>query len=212
MVSCLAKVSIFSQLTSDEQAHIHEFIRPKSYKKGEYVQLAGDYSPQLLILNRGEVKLSRSSLEGDEQIIRTLLPGDYIGDMAVFTNSPADYDALALADSSFCTLSSDDLHALLRTYPELGIKIIADLSRKLNQAEAKIESLTLQNADDRLLQALFDYADGKDSFTLHTSKKDLASQIGIRPETLSRSLKLLQKQGKITVNGKHITLRVERPI
>ncbi len=206
MPGCLFKVPIFLQLSAEEQAHIHEFIRPKNYSKGEYIQLAGDYNPQLLILNRGDVKLTRTSKNGDEQLLRRLVPGDYIGDMAVFANAAADYDAVALADSTFCTLNSPDLHELLRTYPDLGIKIIADLSLKLTKAEEKIEALTLRSADERLLQALVEYAAGKPNFTLNSAKKDIASQIGVRPETLSRSFKQLQQKGFIKVDGNVIEL------
>lgn len=205
-LSCLARVPIFAQLSDSEQNHIHEFIRPKSYKKGEFVQLAGKHNPRLLVLNRGSVKVSRTSENGDEQILRSLTPGDYIGDMAVFTHLPADYDAIALTDSTFCTLERQNLLELLRTYPELGIKIIADLSLKLNQAESKIESLALKSADERLLQVLQEYAAGQTSFTLSVTKKDLASQIGVRPETLSRSLKSLQKSGQIEINHNSIKL------
>ena len=129
-----------------------------------------------------------------------------MGDVAVFVNSPAEYDALALSDSRFCTLSSQDMHELLRSYPELGIKIIADLSQKLSQAETKIESLTLKSAEARLLEALIEYSGGQKSFTLETSKKDIASEIGMRPETLSRSLKKLKQTGQIKVDGKSIQL------
>ena len=206
MASCLAKVPIFRELSDEEQAHIHEFIRPKKFVKGEFIQLAGDYNPQLLVLNTGAVKISRTSKDGDEQTLRNLSPGDYIGDLAVFVNTPAEYDALALSDSSFCTLSSQDMHELLRSYPELGIKIIADLSQKLSQAETKIESLTLKSAEARLLEALIEYSGGQKSFTLETSKKDIASEIGVRPETLSRSLKKLEQTGQIKVDGKAIKL------
>ncbi len=210
MHSCLLKVPIFQHLSKAEQDHIHEFVYSKAYKKGEYVQLAGEYSPHLLILNRGGVKVTRTSSEGNDLLIRNLSPGDYIGDVAVFGNAPADNDAIATADSLFCVLSSDDLHKLLRKYPELSIKIITDLSLRLKQTEIQIESLMLKKAEDRLLQALFNYSNGKMTFNLNPPKKDIASQIGMRPETLSRSLMGLQRKGLIKINGKLISLLTDR--
>ena len=131
-------------------------------------------------------------------------------DAAVFGGVPADNDTLATADASFCVLSGADLHSLLRKYPELSLKIIADLSLRLKDSETQIESLTLKKAEDRLLHALFDYAGGKTSFKLQLSKKDIASQIGMRPETLSRSLQQLQQKGVIEMDGKSIKLLVPR--
>nr|WP_284142841.1 helix-turn-helix domain-containing protein [Furfurilactobacillus milii] len=43
------------------------------------------------------------------------------------------------------------------------------------------------------------------TFQLPVKKKELASFLGLSPETLSRQLKALQKEGVITVSGKHIT-------
>ena len=209
--SCLLKVPIFKHLSEAEMAHVHEFIRPKSYKKGEYIQLAGDVSSELLVLNRGSAKVSRTSSDGNEVLIRSLAPGDYIGDTAVFGNVPADNDTVATTDVSFCTLSGNDLHSLLRKYPELSIKIAADLSLRLKKAEAQIESLSLKKADDRLLSVLHDYADGRSTFVLNLSKKDLASQIGMRPETLSRSLKQLEQKGLIKIEGSLVKLEIDNP-
>lgn len=186
--------------------HIHQFIRPKHFHKGESVQLAGHYIPELLILNRGNVKVSRSDETGNEQIIRLLRPGDYLGDTAVFTERAVEYDAVALEDSTFCTLSKDHLHKLLRTYPELSVKLLGDMSQRLQAAETQLESLGQKPAEQRLLDILQQYADGRATFALPVSKKDLASHIGIRPETLSRQLKRLHDNRLIYLEGRVITL------
>lgn len=206
MHSCLAKVPIFQHLSEEEMAYVHEFIRPKSFEKGEYIQRAGDTNSQLLVLNRGSAKIVHTSIEGDEMIIKNLSPGDYIDDSFVLGNQPADNDTVATADSSFCALSGQDLHKLLHKYPELSIKIIADLSLKLKNSETQIESLSLKNADDRVLQALVDQSNGKSTFKLHQTKKDIAGQIGMRPETFSRSLNKLQKKGLIKIDSKIISI------
>jgi len=209
MHSCLAKVPIFQHLSEEEMAYVHEFIRPKSFQKGEFIQRSGDTDSPLLVLNHGSAKVMRATNDGDEMIIRKLSPGDYIGDTFVFGNQPADNDTVATADSSFCALSGQDLHSLLRKYPELSIKIIADLSLKLKNSESQIESLSLKKADDRVMQALLDQANGETSFTLKQTKKNIAGQIGMRPETFSRSLKKLQQKGLIKIDGKSISFSAD---
>ncbi len=186
--------------------HIHQFIRPKRFEKGESVQLAGRYTPELLILNRGNVKVYRGDEAGNEQIIRLLKPGDYLGETAVFSASAVQYDAVALEDSTFCTLDKEHLHQMLRTHPDLGIKILGDMSQRLQMAETQLESLGQKSAEQRLLDVLHQYSGGRTTFMLPISKKDLASQIGIRPETLSRQLKRLQSNDLIKLERRTITL------
>ena len=63
-------------------------------------------------------------------------------------------------------------------------------------------------AGPRLYASLKDYADeaGSDTFTLPLKKKDLASLLGITPETLSREFSKLKKDGYIAAKGKQITI------
>lgn len=206
MHSCLSKVPIFQHLSHEDMDRIHQFIRPTTFQKGESVQLAGHYVPRLLVLNRGRAKVSRTDEAGNEQVIRILQPGDYIGEAAVFSDSAVQYDALALEDSSFCTLDKDHLHQMLVAQPDLGIKLLSDMSQRLQTAEAQLESLGQKPAEQRLLDALRQYADGQTTFTLRITKTDLASQIGVRPETLSRLLKRLQDNRSIQLDRKTVTL------
>lgn len=205
MHSCLSRVPIFQNLSSNEKEQVHEYISPKAFKKGEFIQLAGEYQPQLFVLNRGRAKVSRTTSDGDEQVVRLLEPGDYIGEISVFAKTAAGYDVVATEDSVFCTLGDEKLDEILRSYPSLGLKILADMSRRLERAEAHIESLGLHGADERLLEALQDYANGRQTFELTVPKKTLAAQIGVRPETLSRSLKRLEGKGLIRHQGKSIS-------
>ena len=206
MPSCLSRVPIFQSLSSAEQEQVHDYIVPKNYKKGERVQLAGDYHPNLFILNRGSAKVSRTTVDGDEQVVRMLKPGDYIGEISVFAKTAANYDVEAIENSVFCTLAVDKLDDMLQRYPSLGRKILADMSQRLERAEAHIESLGIHGADERLFAALLDYANGRKTFDLNLPKKTLAAQIGVRPETLSRSLKRLEDKRVIGYRGKTITV------
>lgn len=206
MHSCLSRVPIFQHLSHEDMERIHKFIVPTHFDKGESVQMADRYVPKLLVLNRGRAKVSRADESGNEQVIRILRPGDYIGETAVFSDTAAQYDTVALEDSSFCTLDKDHLHQMLTTQPDLAIKILGDMTRRLQSAEAHLESLGQKPAEQRLLEALRQYADGRTTFTLGISKRDLASQIGVRPETLSRLLKRLQDNHFILLDRKTITI------
>lgn len=205
MHSCLARVPIFQHLSDEDKAYIHQFIRPRRYTKGESVLVAGQYQPEMLILNRGSTKVYRTTDSGDQQIVRQMKPGDYLGETAVFSDRAVEYDAVALEDSTFCTLSKDHLQQILAEHPEISVRLLADMSQRLQVAEAQLESLGQKSAEQRLIEALRVYADGRPTFRLPISKQDLAGQIGLRPETLSRLLRRLQDQGAIEVTGRSIT-------
>ena len=64
----------------------------------------------------------------------------------------------------------------------------------------------LSTATERLYDLLLELADGQESFVLRQSKKDLASRIGVTPETLSRTFKKLESGGSIRISNKTISI------
>lgn len=205
-ISCLSRVPIFAHLTEEEKEQVHAYLRPAHFSKGDFVVNAGLQKPRLMVLNRGKAKVSRVSKDGREQIIRLLQPGDYVSELAVFTGQPSSSDVVATEESSFCVLDQSHLHELLADKPKLAVRILADLSSRLEQTKTHVKSLGLNSAYDRLYEALFEMSEGRGSFTLPISKKDLAARIGVTPETLSRTLKKLEADGRLSINGKNIAV------
>lgn len=200
-LTCLAKVPVFNQLTSEEMDEVIEIIRPARYEKGETIQFAGESKSRLLVLNRGKAKISRTSPDGREQIIRVLEPGDFTGELSVFTDSSPNNDITALEPSSFCTIDGSSLKCLLAQRPHLALKFVSELSEKLNSAEQQLESVSLQTIDQRLAKTILGFAADRPSFDLPISKKDLAAQIGTSPETISRKLRQWQEDLIIELEG-----------
>ncbi|WP_244862088.1 cyclic nucleotide-binding domain-containing protein [Siminovitchia terrae] len=56
--------------------------------RGEEIYGAGDTSAHLYIVHQGRVKIFRLSESGKEQLIRILEPGEFMGELALFSGSP----------------------------------------------------------------------------------------------------------------------------
>lgn len=199
--TCLSRVPVFSQLGASQTTELSRIIRPAHYQKGETVQLAGDIHGRLLVLNRGRAKVSRTSPDGREQVLRILNPGDFTGELAVFTGEPAGSDIIALEPSSFCTIDGDSLTQLIATHPRLALTFVGELSRRLEATEKQVESTSLQSAEQRIAATLIDMSAGQSEFNLPVSKKDLAAQVGVSPETLSRKLRHWEQRGLVSLRG-----------
>jgi CRP/FNR family transcriptional regulator len=86
-------------------------------------------------------------------------------------------------------------------YPEISLKVLEELSRRLVRTEQLLEDISLHSVERRLAQALLDLSGEDGEVELEMSKKDLASQIGMTSETLSRKLTSFQEQGLIEQVG-----------
>lgn len=197
--SCIAAVPIFSGLTPEEQLEIAQITNERTFLKGEFIFNAGDENHNLYVIHSGQVKLSRISESGKEQILRVVGPGDFIGELAMFSKLPAAAQAQTMQDSVMCVIAGDGLKQLMLKYPQIALKVVEELSERLETAEATIESLALHSVEQRLAQALLQY--GTNQFELPMSKGDLAATLGMTQETLSRKLSAWQVQGIIKQSG-----------
>lgn len=200
-VSCLAKVPIFNHLSPEEQEKIVDLIQVKKVNKGDFLYQAGDKNNSLYIVHEGKIKISRYSQDGNEQVIRVLQPGDFIGEKVLFSAREADDFATSIEDCHLCEISSKKLKEHMLANPEIMLQIMSELSHRLDKAEAVIEEISLLPVTNRLAISLIEYSDGKESYQLPLSKADWASSLGMSQETLSRKLRTFKEQKLIELTG-----------
>ncbi|NLW22917.1 MAG: Crp/Fnr family transcriptional regulator [Tissierellia bacterium] len=198
---CIELVSIFNTLTYDEMMEIARITVSRKYAKGQMIYMAGDRGKSLFVIHKGKVKVSRISDSGKEQVIRVLGPGDFMGELSLFIHSPLVDNAEALEDTTVCIIDGEKLKNLMVKYPTIALKIVEELSSRLERAENLIEYLGIHDVETRIIETLLNMADEKGVVTLKVSKKDLASHIGMSQETLSRKLSYFQELGLIEQIG-----------
>jgi CRP/FNR family transcriptional regulator len=86
-------------------------------------------------------------------------------------------------------------------YTTIAFKIMDELSKRLENAENLIETISLNSVEQRLAQVLINLADQSDQVNLPMKKGDFASQMGMSQETLSRKLTSFQDEGLIELRG-----------
>lgn len=198
---CIEYVPIFASLSREERMEIVEIASSRSFEKGETIYRAGDKGGTLFVLYTGRVKLYRLNASGKEQVLRFVKPGEFIGELSLFSSLPLTDNAQALEATTMCVLQGERLKGLMAKYPSIAFKVMDELSRRLEKAENRIEDISLSSVTKRVAGALLELSDGKQEFLLPMTKGDLASQLGMTQETLSRKLAALQEEGLILLKG-----------
>lgn len=198
---CIEHVPIFASLSREEKMEVAEIASSRSFKKGEMVYRAGDGGGTLFVLHTGRVKLFRLNASGKEQVLRLVGPGEFIGELSLFSSLPLTANAQALESTTMCILQGERLKELMTKYPSIAFKVMDELSRRLEKAENRIEDISLSPVAKRVAGALLELSEGRQEIHLPMTKGDLASQLGMTQETLSRKLAALQEEGLITLKG-----------
>lgn len=199
--SCLERVPIFGSLNCDEREEIIEIASSKTFEKGEIIYSAGDSGGTLFVLYTGKVKLYRLTSSGKEQVLGLVGEGDFIGELSLFSSLPQTDYAQALEKTTMCILEGKKLKVLMSKYPSIAFKVMDELSRRLESAKNRIEDISLHSVTKRVASALLNISKGKDEFSLPMTKGDLASQLGMTQESLSRKLTNFQDEGLIKLQG-----------
>ncbi|MFY9177458.1 MAG: Crp/Fnr family transcriptional regulator [Caldicoprobacterales bacterium] len=199
--NCIQLVPIFSNLSYDEMMEVARITSDRTYEKGEMIYMAGDEGEKLYVIHKGKVKISRLSNTGKEQVIRVLGPGQFMGELSLFSPHPLTDNAEALEKTTVCIIDGFAIKKLMAKYPTIAIKVLEELSNRLEKAENLIENISLHGVERRLVDTLLSMANEQGEIILKMSRKDLASHLGMSRETLSRKLSAFQDLGFIQQIG-----------
>ena len=200
-IHCIDQVPIFASLSPDERMEIVDIAASRSYEKGETIYRSGDEGGTLYVVYTGRVKLFRLNAGGKEQVLRLVESGEFMGELSLFSSLPLTDNAQALELTTMCVLNGERLKGLMGKYPSIAFKVLDDLSRRLEEAETRIEDISLSSVSKRVAAALLELAQGREEINLPMTKGDLASQLGMTQETLSRKLAALQEEKVIALKG-----------
>ncbi len=206
----IAAVQLFSGMNKEHCDELAMIVVDQQFKRGRLIFSEGDPGNGFYVIISGRVKIFKLSLDGKEQILHILGPGEPFAEVAVFTGSTYPANAMALEKSRIFFFPREAFTKLIGSHPSLAMNMLATLSWRLKQFTHMIEDLSLKEVPGRLaayiLMTSVQDDEEADKVTLSISKTQLASFLGTIPETLSRILSKMNRQGFVGVDGAVITI------
>lgn len=214
LISFLRDIPLFSELDDGDCARIASHSRMQQCGKGNLLFHEGDPYRGMYVVIRGGVKVYRLSPDGKETILHILFPPQTLAEIPMFAG--ADYPAHAecLADSRVLFIEKEGFLALLRENPDLALRMLAGLSKRLRTLATQLEDITTHDVRTRVIRYLLEEFGRQYSpdralplITLPISKSLLAAHVGTTLETLSRTMRKLEEEGLIRMKGKTVLLQ-----
>ena len=101
---------------------------------GEYVFEEGDLGTEMFIIQSGQVEILKR-LQGSDTRLAVLEKGDFFGEMSLLEDLPRAASARALSDLKLLEIGGATFDQMLRSNPEIAIRILRKLSRRLRQTD-----------------------------------------------------------------------------
>lgn len=182
-------------------------IRP--YKKGELVYREGDHALYYFQIREGKVKLNNYGDEGKEFIHNIFGGKQSFGDSMLFLDKFYPTNAVCIEASEIIRVPKDRFLELIKKHPHLSLEMNACLSQRLYFKAVMIQSMASLNPVSRLtglLDYLKSYHDDScgSCFHIELTRQQIANLVGLRVETVIRTLKKMEKEGNITIENRKI--------
>ena len=136
----LARVDLFSGLRKKELTEVAKCCREAKYSPGSVLISQGEKGLGLFIITKGTVRITRkNSPDGAEEVLGTAGMADIIGEMALLDDMPRSATVTAVDEVTVLVLPFGEFRMILRhilsTDPDVGLDLLAVLTRRLREAQ-----------------------------------------------------------------------------
>ena len=220
-MNLLKGVDLFSALSDAQIGYIAGMTEEQDFGRGETILKESDISETFFIIAQGSVKVVIVAEDGREAILATLSEGDFFGEMALLDGEPRSATVRAVGKTRLLVVHREDFMHCLGKHPDLGLALLAQMSRRLRAADRQISSLALMNVYGRVAATLLKLMeergirmrarDGKAIIVIHArpTHKTIADMSGTTRETVTRVFKTLEEKGAIATPGRDLVILEE---
>ncbi|RLC60955.1 MAG: hypothetical protein DRI01_09300 [Chloroflexi bacterium] len=202
----LKSIPYFSELNPAELDSVVRFIFERTVERGELILLEGEPTEVLYFVASGAVKCFKTSVEGKEQILNIMLPGDSFNDVSVFDGGPSPASTQAMGPVTLYGIRKKDLEIILQHHPQISLNIAKVLAGRVRQLMSLIEDLSFRHVIGRVAKILLEYAEDRRDSKPRLTQRDMAAMAGTAREIVGRSLKALEEDGTIRLDQNRIVI------
>jgi CRP/FNR family transcriptional regulator, cyclic AMP receptor protein len=211
-VQLLRSVPLFSDLEGEELERFSRVAVPRAFPAATRVFHEGDHSDACYIVSSGSFRVTREHSDGRAITLATLGPGDIFGELAMLDGEVRSASVESLVDGELLALPASEVRALLSRHPEITVKLIAALVRRLRTANERISRQSFQTVPSRVAGVLSQLVADEEGpneggeVTIRMNQADLAQLAGTSRESVSRFLADLDRAGIVRPGRGRVTI------
>jgi len=213
IVRLLERVPVFEAMSPDDLRRVAEVAVPRHFAAGQVIFREGDASDTCYIVRTGHARALRENVDGRAIALAHFGPGDIFGELAMLDGEVRSASVEALSDGELLALPAGEVRALLARHPEITVKLVAALVRRLRAANERISRQSFQTVPSRVAGVLSQLVaeetprDGEGGeVTIRMNQADLAQLAGTSRESVSRFLADLERAGIVQPGRGKVTV------
>lgn len=125
----------------------------RTFPKGTIIFNENDPGADMYIIQTGKVKISKKVRDVEKTLV-ILGKGDFFGEMSILNNKPRSATAEVIEDSKLLVIDGKTFEVMVRSNTEIAVRIIKNLSSRLQEADNQIENLLIKDNTSRVVNSL----------------------------------------------------------
>jgi CRP/FNR family transcriptional regulator, cyclic AMP receptor protein len=212
-VALLGGVPVFETLAPEDLRRVAEVAVPRRFQPHQVIFREGDESDTCYVVRSGHARAMREHGDGRTIALAHFGPGDIFGELAMFDDERRSATVEAMDELHAFAVMSAEMRRLLREHPDIAVKLVISLGRRLREANERLSRQSFQTVQSRVavvLRQLVDQARsegaGDGDVLVRITQADIAQLAGSSRESASRFLAVLERAGVITQGRGRLTV------
>jgi CRP/FNR family transcriptional regulator len=213
-IRLLSMVDILGPLSDEDMEDLAKRTPDTFLEQDDILYTPKEGTERLFILKKGRVQVYEIDGEGEEITLSVIEDGNVFGEMALTGQSLEGLYVRALTPSTVVSLRREDVEELIRNEPEVGLRLVRDLARRLHDSERRYADVVGKDVPARLATLILTLVDSEgvvnsESYRIptHYTHDQLGSMIGCKRVAVTRAFRKLEEGGAVELKERRIVVK-----
>ncbi len=208
----LRALPLFEDLNDRELEELATVAVPRTFDRGEVIFQEGSQGDVMYVIQDGRVLIKREHAGGRTIALTEMGAGDIFGELAVFDKEVRSATVECVAPTKVVALTSRDVQRVLKRNPEIAMKVIVSLSRRVREANSRIGDQYFQSTEGRIVNVVLGLAEQQNGHVasgsfVRANQSEIAQLASTSRETVSRFLAGCQRSDLLTTFRGRLQIR-----
>lgn len=209
----LGRVPVFEALSPADLEQVARVAVLRRLPAGQVIFREGDASDTCYVVVSGRARAVRENGDGRSIALAHFGPGDIFGELAMFDDERRSATLETLDDLDALAIAGSDMRRLLRAHPDLAVKLVSALGRRLRETNERLSRQSFQTVQSRVAGVLGQLVAraqaegaGPTDVLVVTTQAEMAQLAGSSRESASRFLAVLERAGVVSQGRGRVTV------
>lgn len=173
--------------------------------EGDYVYQEGEQATYFHYLLEGGISIINSDAEGRDFIQLQVADGQMFGEAPFILEGAYPASALVTKKSKIFKINRARFMDYIKKYPENLLQLTREISQKAVEKSVKLKNLIYGTPEEKLKSILQHFkGQAKEAVEIPHTRKELAQITGMCTETVIRTVKKMERAGKLRIINRKI--------